>query len=75
VEEIGAQAFYGCSSLTSVTIPDSVKNIGGWAFYDCAGLIAATVPDALIGSEMVGGAFWPDVRILGSSGSPPSGRS
>ena len=35
---IGKQAFYGCTSLTSVTIPDSVTSIGEKAFYDCTKL-------------------------------------
>jgi hypothetical protein len=32
VESIGDSAFAGCSSLTSVTIPDSVTSIGVDAF-------------------------------------------
>ncbi|MBQ4269225.1 MAG: leucine-rich repeat protein, partial [Clostridia bacterium] len=35
---IGASAFYNCSRLTSITIPDSVTSIGYEAFYDCDSL-------------------------------------
>lgn len=35
---ITGYAFYGCSGLKSVTIPDSVKSIGSYAFYGCKGL-------------------------------------
>ena len=35
---IGEHAFSGCSSLTSVNIPSSVKWIGSYAFYGCSSL-------------------------------------
>lgn len=35
---IGEHAFSQCNSITSVTIPESVKLIGGYAFYQCENL-------------------------------------
>ena len=40
-------AFYDCTSLTSVTIPDSVTSIGNYAFYDCTSLTSVTIPDSV----------------------------
>ena len=37
-ESIGWNAFFGCTGLTSITIPDSVTNIGEDAFSWCTGL-------------------------------------
>ena len=51
VTSIGEKAFYRCSGLTSVTIPNSVTSIGKEAFYDCSGLTSikclAAVPPSL----------------------------
>ena len=38
VTSIGNSAFWDCSDLISITIPDSVTSIGYGAFYGCTGL-------------------------------------
>ena len=47
VTYIGERAFYGCTSLTSVTIPDGVTWIGWSTFSDCTSLTSVTIPDGV----------------------------
>ena len=44
---ISPHAFYGCTKLTNITIPDSVKKIGYCAFYHCTGLSSIIIPDGI----------------------------
>ena len=48
VTNIGNAAFFGCTGLTSITIPDSVTNIGNAVFSGCAGLTSITIPDSVM---------------------------
>ncbi len=40
-------AFVGCSSLTSIEIPNSVTSIGDYTFYECTGLTSIEIPNSV----------------------------
>ena len=46
-DKIGEYVFYGCSSLTSITLPPHVTEIGNSAFYGCRGLTSLTLPSGV----------------------------
>ena len=47
VISIGNKAFWECTSLTGVTIPEGVTSIGDRAFEDCTSLTSVTIPEGV----------------------------
>ena len=48
VRRIENWAFYGCTNITSVTIPNSVTRIGNSAFEGCSAMSSVTIPSSVI---------------------------
>jgi hypothetical protein len=51
VTAIGFRAFAVCTTLTNVTIPDSMKTIGYGAFAQCSNLTSVTIPNSVTSIE------------------------
>ena len=69
VTSIGEYAFYNCSGLTSVNIPNSVTSIAGATFYGCSGLTSVNIPNSI---TSIAGATFYDCSSLTSINIPNS---
>ena len=69
VTSIGYMAFAGCTSLTSITIPDGVTSIDRAAFWHCASLTSIKIPDSV---TSIGGRAFHECKNLTSITIPDS---
>ncbi len=69
VTSIGNYAFWYCTDLTRVTIPDSVTSIGTFAFEGCASLTSVTLPNSV---TSIGKGAFVRCKILTSIDIPDS---
>ena len=69
VTSIGNEAFRKCTSLTSVTIPNSVTSIGHGAFSWCQDLTSVTIPE---GVTSIGDSAFSECKSLTSITIPDS---
>ncbi len=52
VTSIGEETFRNCTSLTGITIPNSVTSIRYYAFEECTSLTSVTIPDSVTSIEL-----------------------
>ena len=72
VTSIGSLAFYNCTNLTSVSLPDSLQRIGELSFRNCSSLAVFTIPSGVseIGSAPFEGcAALTEIRVDGDNAS------
>jgi hypothetical protein len=65
VTDIGYEAFFFCSSLTNVAIPNSVTSIGGWAFQYCTSLTNVTIGNRV--TSIGDGAFYSCTKLTSAT--------
>ena len=69
VDKIGDGAFQGCTTLASITIPDSVTTIGDNAFHSCVSLASVTIPEGVteIGNDAFAKCYFTAEKFINNS--------
>lgn len=69
VTAIGERAFYRCTLLTSIIIPDAITNIEESAFYGCTNLVDISLPNSVtnIGNSIFSNCSSLSSVIIGNS--------
>lgn len=55
ITSIGEYAFYGCKTVTKLSVANTVESIGRYAFRNCAGLTNVEIPSSV--TEIGASAF------------------
>jgi len=69
VSDLGESAFYGCTGLKTVTLPDGIKELKGDLFNGCTSLDNVQIPD---GVELISWGCFTDCSSLTSVTIPES---
>ena len=67
LDSIAAGAFYGCTGLTNVTLPESVTAIGNYSFYRCSNLLSIAIPTQV---KIIGSRAFYECKSLKGIGLP-----
>lgn len=67
VTSLGGMAFYECTKLNSVNIPNTVTKIWNMAFYNCISLTSVSIPNSVI---YIGGSAFSGCETLTSVNIP-----
>lgn len=65
IESLPANAFYNCKSLTSVTLPESLKTVdGGSVFYGCKAITSIVIPKGVIFTGTYNFSGWTKTQTI-----------